>query len=185
MWCCLTQQSSPVGGCWAGGEVGRWVLVHVPATSQRGAQQRRSRWQLICCAVPAPILADLPPVAEGQPPYATVLVDKFIAGKLRPHQVEGVRLLLASAPLSSSSSVRCSAAMQKQTRAAPELKVPLGACKVQCLLAFLQSPNRCRVIPCCLQVQFMFKCLAGLKDPNFRGCIQVGRTCKSAQRSAP
>ncbi len=30
-------------------------------------------------------------MAEGQPPYSKVLVDKFIAGKLRPHQVEGVR----------------------------------------------------------------------------------------------
>lgn len=34
--------------------------------------------------------ADLPPVAEGGAPYSRVLVDKFIAGKLRPHQVEGV-----------------------------------------------------------------------------------------------
>lgn len=29
-------------------------------------------------------------MAEGQPPYSKVLVDKFISGKLRPHQVEGV-----------------------------------------------------------------------------------------------
>ncbi|PSC67575.1 hypothetical protein C2E20_8771 [Micractinium conductrix] len=65
---------------------------------------------------------DLPPLAEGAPPYTRVLVDKFIAGKLRPHQVEGV--------------------------------------------------------------QFMFKCLAGLKNPDFTGCIQsdsmgLGKTFQS------
>ena len=32
---------------------------------------------------------DLPPAPEGAP-YQRLLVDKFIAGKLRPHQVEGV-----------------------------------------------------------------------------------------------
>ena len=31
----------------------------------------------------------LPPAPEGAP-YQRLLVDKFIAGKLRPHQVEGV-----------------------------------------------------------------------------------------------
>ncbi len=38
---------------------------------------------------------------------------------------------------------------------------------------------------CCaaLQVQFMFKCLAGLKDPSFRGCIQV-RTCDASALAA-
>ena len=37
-----------------------------------------------CYAHPA-----LPPAPEGAP-YQRLLVDKFIAGKLRPHQVEGV-----------------------------------------------------------------------------------------------
>ncbi|KAI3429643.1 hypothetical protein D9Q98_005729 [Chlorella vulgaris] len=64
---------------------------------------------------------DLPPPPEGQA-YVKVLVDNFIASKLRPHQVEGV--------------------------------------------------------------QFMFKCLAGLRHANFRGCIQsdsmgLGKTFQS------
>ncbi|KAL4421506.1 hypothetical protein ABPG75_010797 [Micractinium tetrahymenae] len=64
----------------------------------------------------------LPPLAEGQPAYQKVLVDKFIAAKLRPHQVAGV--------------------------------------------------------------QFMFKCLAGLRHQEFRGCIQsdsmgLGKTFQS------
>lgn len=156
------------GGCWR--------------MLPRGAQRQRSRWQLIRRAVPAPILSDLPPVAEGLPPYATVLVDKFIAGKLRPHQVEGVSLPLASAPWERPMlAVRGSAALVlwKQAWAAPELGrwVPArsSACWPSCYVHPLSRA------PCCLQVQFMFKCLAGLKDPNFRGCIQVGTTCKSVQ----
>lgn len=48
---------------------------------------------------PSPLIvgAGLPPPPEGQA-YNRVLVDKFIAGKLRPHQVEGVRLGPGSIP---------------------------------------------------------------------------------------
>ncbi|GAB4822557.1 hypothetical protein N2152v2_009603 [Parachlorella kessleri] len=65
---------------------------------------------------------EYPHLPESSKPYVRVLVDKFIAAKLRPHQVVGV--------------------------------------------------------------QFMFKCLAGLKDPNFTGCIQsdsmgLGKTFQS------
>lgn len=64
--------------------VASWVLGTLPELASPWAQIPHPDAQFVAAA-------GLPSPVEDQPPYQKVLVDKFIAAKLRPHQVAGVR----------------------------------------------------------------------------------------------